>query len=126
MDTDALIRQRVWYVFSREKIHFAYPTRTVHIAEKKEEETLVEYVNTVSEKLQEVPLFVRARGRRDRTSGEGFYDSRLCSRRSDRSSRTRRQFDVRHCPRLGEGPEFRRTNYQKTINTLKSTISLAR
>ena len=57
-DTDALIRQRVWYVFSREKISFAYPTRTVHIAEKKEEATFVEYVNTVSEKLQQVPLFV--------------------------------------------------------------------
>jgi len=57
-DTDALIRQRVWYVFSRENIDFAYPTRTVHIAEKKEEATLVEYVNTVSEKLQQVPLFV--------------------------------------------------------------------
>jgi CRP-like cAMP-binding protein len=57
-DTDALIRQRVWYVFNREKIDFAYPTRTVHIAEKREETTLVEHVNTVSEKLQQVPLFV--------------------------------------------------------------------
>ncbi|MEP6704756.1 MAG: mechanosensitive ion channel family protein, partial [Acidobacteriota bacterium] len=57
-DTDALVRQRIWYVFNREKIDFAYPTRTVHIAEKIEETTLVEYVNTVSEKLQQVPLFV--------------------------------------------------------------------
>lgn len=56
-DTDALIRQRIWYVFSREKIEFAYPTRTVHIAEKREETTFVEYVNNVSEHLQEVPLF---------------------------------------------------------------------
>jgi small-conductance mechanosensitive channel len=57
-DTDALIRQRIWYVFSREKIEFAYPTRTVYMAEKREEATLVEYVNTVSEKLQQIPLFV--------------------------------------------------------------------
>lgn len=57
-DTDALIRQRIWYVFNREKIDFAFPTRTVHIAEKREETTFVEYVNTVVEHLQEVPLFV--------------------------------------------------------------------
>jgi small-conductance mechanosensitive channel len=56
-DTDALLRQRLWYVFQREKIDFAYPTRTVHIAEKKEETTFVEYVNTVSESLQRIPLF---------------------------------------------------------------------
>jgi small-conductance mechanosensitive channel/CRP-like cAMP-binding protein len=56
-DTDALVRQRIWYAFSREKIDFAFPTRTVHIIEKPEETTFVEYVNTVSEKLQEVPLF---------------------------------------------------------------------
>ena len=57
-DTDALIRQRVWYVFNREKIEFAFPTRTVYMAEKREEVTFVEYVNTVSEKLQEIPMFV--------------------------------------------------------------------
>ena len=57
-DTDALIRQRIWYVFNRENIEFAFPTRTVYMAEKREEVTLVEYVNTVSEKLQQVPLFV--------------------------------------------------------------------
>jgi CRP-like cAMP-binding protein len=57
-DTDALIRQRIWYVFNREKIDFAYPTRTVHIVEKAEEATFVEYVNTVSDHLEDVPLFV--------------------------------------------------------------------
>lgn len=56
-DTDALIRQRLWYLFNREKIDFAYPTRTVHVAEKREEATLVEYVSTVAEHLQQVPLF---------------------------------------------------------------------
>jgi small-conductance mechanosensitive channel len=57
-DSDALVRQRIWYVFNREKIEFAFPTRTVHIEPKPEEPTFVEYVNTVSEHLQEVPLFV--------------------------------------------------------------------
>jgi small-conductance mechanosensitive channel len=57
-ETDALIRQRIWYAFQREKIDFAFPTRTVHVADKPEETTLVEYVSTVSEHLQQVPLFV--------------------------------------------------------------------
>jgi small-conductance mechanosensitive channel len=30
-DTDALIRQRVWYAFRRAGINFAFPTRTLHI-----------------------------------------------------------------------------------------------
>ncbi len=30
-DTDALLRQRIWYVFQREDFHFAFPTRTLHI-----------------------------------------------------------------------------------------------
>ena len=57
-DTDALIRQRIWYLFHREKIEFAYPTRTIFMQEKKAEPTLVEYVNTVAESLQQVPMFV--------------------------------------------------------------------
>ncbi len=31
-DTDALVRQRIWYAFRRAGIHFAFPTRTLHIA----------------------------------------------------------------------------------------------
>lgn len=31
-DTDALVRQRIWYAFRRAGIHFAYPTRTLHVA----------------------------------------------------------------------------------------------
>lgn len=30
-DTDALLRQRVWYAFRRAGIHFAFPTRTLHV-----------------------------------------------------------------------------------------------
>ncbi|HKP69274.1 MAG TPA: mechanosensitive ion channel family protein [Pyrinomonadaceae bacterium] len=57
-DTDALIRQRIWYLFNRENIEFAYPTRTIFMEEKKPEPTLVEYANSVGESLQQVPMFV--------------------------------------------------------------------
>ncbi len=56
-DTDALIRQRIWYTFNRENINFAFPTRTIHMAPPQAETTLVEYVNSVSEHLQDVPVF---------------------------------------------------------------------
>ena len=56
-DTDALIRQRIWYVFNREKIGFPFPTRTLHIEKKPDEETLDEYLNSTSELLSEIPIF---------------------------------------------------------------------
>jgi len=30
-DTDALVRQRIWYAFKRNRLGFAFPTRTLHI-----------------------------------------------------------------------------------------------
>lgn len=30
-DTDALVRQRIWYAFRRAELDFAFPTRTVHV-----------------------------------------------------------------------------------------------
>ena len=56
-DTDALIRQRIWYVFNREKIGFPFPTRTVHMAAVPEKVTLDEYLNATSELLSEIPIF---------------------------------------------------------------------
>lgn len=56
-DTDALIRQRIWYVFKREGIDFAFPTRTVHIEPKPETLSVDEVVNETSEYLSRVPLF---------------------------------------------------------------------
>ncbi len=32
-DTDALIRERIWYAFQRENLDFAFPTRTIYNAE---------------------------------------------------------------------------------------------
>jgi small-conductance mechanosensitive channel len=56
-DTDALVRQWIWYIFQREHIHFAFPTRTVHIEEKAPERDVFEVVNTISERLSRVPIF---------------------------------------------------------------------
>lgn len=56
-DTDALIRQRVWYLFAREKIDFAYPTHTVYMGSKPAEITHVEFIDTASEQLHNVPIF---------------------------------------------------------------------
>lgn len=56
-DTDALIRQRIWYLFQREGIDFAYPTRTLHIEQKTEEVPQEEVVNTIVEHLNRISIF---------------------------------------------------------------------
>jgi hypothetical protein len=56
-DTDALVRQRIWYAFQREKIEFAYPTRTLHIETKMQENAFVETTNEIFERLSNVPIF---------------------------------------------------------------------
>lgn len=56
--TDALVRQRVWYALNREKIHFAFPTRTVHIIKDEvSEKSVVESENSIYERIKEVELF---------------------------------------------------------------------
>ena len=56
-DTDALIRQRLWYAFQREKIEFAYPTRTIHVENKPQDLAFDEHVNVVTERLGKVDIF---------------------------------------------------------------------
>lgn len=56
-DTDALVRQRLWYLFAREKIEFSYPTRTIHMQTKPVEVTHEDYVDATSERLGNVPIF---------------------------------------------------------------------
>ncbi|MGI8469439.1 MAG: cyclic nucleotide-binding domain-containing protein [Pyrinomonadaceae bacterium] len=56
-DTDALIRQRVWYVFQRENIEFPYPTRTIHVETKMQDHVFDETANDVYERLSNVPIF---------------------------------------------------------------------
>ena len=56
-DTDALIRQNIWYAFRREKIESSFPIRIVHMAEKVEEPDIVETVNAAAEQISRVPIF---------------------------------------------------------------------
>lgn len=56
-ETDALVRQRVWYAFQREKIEFYYPTRTIHIETKPQENVFVETGDDIFERLSEVSIF---------------------------------------------------------------------
>ncbi len=57
-DTDALIRQRIWYAFQRENLDFAYPTRTIYTAAQSEEsEVFVETADEICERINNVPIF---------------------------------------------------------------------
>jgi len=56
-DTDALIRQRIWYVFKRENIEFAFPTRTIHVEPKPETLSDDEIINVATEHLANVAVF---------------------------------------------------------------------
>ncbi|MCY7376803.1 MAG: mechanosensitive ion channel family protein [Pyrinomonadaceae bacterium] len=56
-DTDALIRQRVWYAFQREKIEFAYPTRTIHVETKTQDNVFIEPSSEIFERFNNIPIF---------------------------------------------------------------------
>jgi len=56
-DTDALIRQRIWYALQRDHIEFAYPTRTIHVETKPQESAFIETDNTIFERLSAIPIF---------------------------------------------------------------------
>ena len=56
-ETDALVRQRIWYAFQREKIEFAYPTRTIHVETKQQDEVFLEANNEIFERLNKVDIF---------------------------------------------------------------------
>lgn len=56
-DTDATIRQRIWYAFQREGIHFAFPTRTIYTAAEPEPLSAEEQISSTTEYLDHVPIF---------------------------------------------------------------------
>jgi len=56
-DTDALVRQRIWYAFQREKIEFAYPTRTIHVETKMQDNVFAEPSDDIFERLNGVSIF---------------------------------------------------------------------
>jgi small-conductance mechanosensitive channel len=56
-DTDALVRQRIWYAFQRENINFAFPTRTLYVEKQNIEPNFSESETDVFERLSDTPIF---------------------------------------------------------------------
>ncbi|MBV9217445.1 MAG: mechanosensitive ion channel family protein [Acidobacteria bacterium] len=56
-DSDALVRQRIWYAFQRENIEFAFPTRTLHHERRVEELAPEDVANIIAERLGRVSIF---------------------------------------------------------------------
>ncbi|HMT09812.1 MAG TPA: mechanosensitive ion channel family protein [Pyrinomonadaceae bacterium] len=56
-DTDALIRERIWYAFQRESITIPYPTRTLHVERGSGHSPVEHHYDLVSARLSNVPIF---------------------------------------------------------------------
>jgi small-conductance mechanosensitive channel len=56
-DTDALIRQRIWYAFRRAGLNFAFPTRTLHVERKPKGVALQGDTGAIIERLSAVDVF---------------------------------------------------------------------
>lgn len=56
-DTDALVRQRIWYAFRRAGLSFAFPTRTLHVERSAKAGTLASDGGGLIERLSAVDIF---------------------------------------------------------------------
>jgi small-conductance mechanosensitive channel len=56
-DTDALVRQRIWYAFRRAGLSFAFPTRTLHIERRTAAEIADGKGGAIAERLGAVDIF---------------------------------------------------------------------
>jgi small-conductance mechanosensitive channel/CRP-like cAMP-binding protein len=56
-DTDALIRQRIWYAFRRAGLNFAYPTRTLFVERRRGGEVRDGDGSAIAERLSAVDIF---------------------------------------------------------------------
>jgi small-conductance mechanosensitive channel/CRP-like cAMP-binding protein len=56
-DTDALIRQRIWYAFRRAGLNFAFPTRTLHVDRRPGAAVRDGDGSAVAERLSAVDIF---------------------------------------------------------------------
>jgi len=56
-DTDALIRQRIWYAFRRAGLNFAFPTRTLHVERRASSAIQNGDGGAITERLSAVDIF---------------------------------------------------------------------
>ncbi len=56
-DTDALVRQRIWYVFQRERFNFPFPTRTIHLQRSTTQNGAGRDTETLASRLNSVDIF---------------------------------------------------------------------
>ena len=56
-DTDALIRQRIWYAFRRAGLNFAYPTRTLFVERQRGAAARDGDGSAIAERLSAVDIF---------------------------------------------------------------------
>lgn len=56
-DTDALVRQRIWYAFQREQINFAYPVRRIHTSDVDTHNGTETAFDAIIERISEVSVF---------------------------------------------------------------------
>jgi len=56
-DTDALVRQRIWYAFRRAGLNFAFPTRTLHLERRTAGEARDGDGGAITERLSAVDIF---------------------------------------------------------------------
>jgi small-conductance mechanosensitive channel/CRP-like cAMP-binding protein len=61
-DTDALIRQRIWYAFRRAGLNFAFPTRTLHVERSRSKEVRDGDGGAIVERLSAVDIFAPLSG----------------------------------------------------------------
>ncbi|HEX6650697.1 MAG TPA: mechanosensitive ion channel family protein [Pyrinomonadaceae bacterium] len=61
-DTDALIRQRIWYAFRRAGLNFAFPTRTLHVERRRGGEMRDGDGSAIAERLSAVDIFAPLSG----------------------------------------------------------------
>ncbi|HEU4767514.1 MAG TPA: mechanosensitive ion channel family protein [Pyrinomonadaceae bacterium] len=61
-DTDALIRQRIWYAFRRAGLNFAYPTRTLHVDRTSRAAVRDGDGSAIAERLAAVDIFAPLSG----------------------------------------------------------------
>ncbi len=59
-DTDALVRQRIWYAFRRANLNFAYPTQTLYI--ERPSKVAMRDGGAIAERLSAVDLFAPLSG----------------------------------------------------------------